>query len=73
LQVTVQAAEQQTFWAQTPLEQSVLAVQVAPFGRFVQTPPEQTLGATQSVSTVQVVLQAPLPQVNGSQADVDTV
>jgi hypothetical protein len=73
LQVAVQAAEQQIPWAQTPLEQSVLAVQVAPFGRLVQTPPEQTLGATQSVSTVQVVLQAPLSQVKGSHAEVVAV
>ena len=69
LQVAVHAVAQQIPCAQIPFAQSVLAVQVAPFGRLVQTLPMQTLGETQSVSAVQDVLQAPVPQVNGSQAD----
>jgi hypothetical protein len=73
LQVPVQAAEQQIPCAQTLLAQSPAAVQVAPLGRLVQAPPEQTLGATQSVSTVQVVRQAPVPQTYGEQDEVATV
>jgi hypothetical protein len=73
LQVAVQVVEQQNPWAQTLLEQSVPAVQVAPFARFVQAPVVQTLGLTQSASTVHEVLQAPVPQVKGSQGDVATV
>ena len=73
LQVAVQVVAQQIPWAQMPLAQSVFAVQVAPLGRFVQTPVEQTFGDTQSVSTVHVVLQAPVPQVNGSHIDVVAV
>jgi hypothetical protein len=70
LQVAVQAAEQQTLCAQMPLAQSVAAAQAAPLGRFVQTPPEQMLGDTQSPSTVQVVRQAPVPHTKGSHRDV---
>ena len=69
LHVAVQAVAQQIPCAQIPFAQSVLAVQVAPFGRLVQTFDMQTLGETQSVSAVHDVLQAPVPQVNGSQAD----
>jgi hypothetical protein len=63
LQVAVQAVAQQIPCAQIPFAQSVLAVQVAPFGRLVQTLPMQTLGERQSVSAVHEVLQAPGPQV----------
>ena len=73
LHVAVQAVAQQTLCAQMPLAQSVLAVQALPLGRFVQTPVEQMLGDTQSVSTVQVVLHAPVPQPNGSHIDVVAV
>jgi hypothetical protein len=40
---------------------------------LVHTPLEQRLGDTQSVSTVQVVLHAPVPQANGSHMDVVAV
>jgi hypothetical protein len=70
LHVAVQAVAQQTLWAQMALAQSPFAVQAAPLGRFTQTPPEQMFGDAQSVSTVQVVLQAPVPQANGSHIDV---
>ena len=69
LHVAVQAAAQQMPCAQTPFAQSPSAVQAAPLGRFVHTPPEQMLGATQSPSTVHVVRQAPVPQTYGMQLD----
>jgi hypothetical protein len=70
LHVAVQVVAQQMPWAQMPLAQSVPAVQALPFGRFVQAPVEQMLGETQSVSTLQVVLHAPVPHANGSHIDV---
>jgi len=70
LQVAVHAVAQQMFCAQIPLAQSPPAAHDAPLGRLVQTPPMQMLGDTQSVSTVQVVRQAPVPQTNGSHIDV---
>jgi hypothetical protein len=70
LHVAVQVVAQQMFWAQMPLAQSLFAVQAAPLGRFVQTPVEQTLGDTQSVSAVHDVLHAPVPQTNGSHIDI---
>ena len=73
LQVAVHALAQQMFCAQMPLAQSPAAVQATPLGRLVQTPPEQTFGATQSVSTVQVALHAPVPHTNGSHIDVVAV
>jgi hypothetical protein len=69
LHVAVQVVAQQMPWAQMLLAQSLLAVQVAPLGRLVQTPVEQMFGDTQSVSTVQVVLQAPVPHAYGSHID----
>jgi hypothetical protein len=73
LQVPVHAVAQQMLCAQMPLAQSVLAVQDTPLGRLVQTPPAQMFGETQSVSTVQVALQAPAPHTNGSHIDVVAV
>ena len=73
LQVAVQAVAQQMLWAQMPLAQSPFAAQVLPLGRFTQTPMTQTLGDTQSVSTLQLVRQAPVPQTNGSHIDVVAV
>ena len=61
LHIAVQVVAQQTPCAQTLFAQSPSAVQVAPLGRFVHTPPEQMLGATQSPSTVQVLRHAPVP------------
>jgi hypothetical protein len=62
-QVAVHAVAQHTPWAHTALAQSPFAAQVAPLGRLVHTPPEQTSGATQSPSTAQVVRHAPVPQM----------
>jgi hypothetical protein len=73
LHVAVQVVAQQMPCAQMPLAQSLFAVQVAPLGRFVQTPVEQTFGDTQSVSALHDVLQAPVPQPNGSHIDVVAV
>ena len=56
-QVPVQAVAQQTPWAQKPELHSAPVAQVAPRIFFEHVPPLQTLGETQSVSTVQVVLQ----------------
>jgi hypothetical protein len=70
LHVVEHAVAQQTLCAQMPLVQSVAAVQAAPLGRLVQTPPEQMFGDTQSASAVHVALQAPVPHTNGSHIDV---
>ena len=56
-QVPVQAVAQHTPCAQNPELHSTEVAQVAPSGFFEQVPPLQTLGDTQSVSAVQVVLQ----------------
>ena len=55
--VPVQAVAQQTPWAQKPELHSAPVAQVAPRIFFEHVPPLQTLGETQSVSAVQVVLQ----------------
>jgi len=73
LQVAVQVVAQQMFCAQMPLAQSPFAPQVLPLGRFTQTPMTQTLGDTQSVSTLQVLRHAPVPHTNGSHIDVVAV
>jgi hypothetical protein len=70
LQVAVQVVAQQMLCAQMPLAQSPFAAQLLPLGRFTQTPMTQTLGETQSVSTLQVLRQAPVPHTNGSHIDV---
>jgi hypothetical protein len=63
-QAPVQAVRQQVPCSQNPLEHSAVVVQVAPFGFLPQLPPVQTLGATQSVSAVQLTKQLPLgPQL----------
>ena len=67
------AVAQQMPCAQTLFAQSPSAVQVAPLGRLVHTPPEQMLGATQSPSTVHVVRHAPVPQMYGMQLDAVAV
>jgi hypothetical protein len=72
-QVPVQAALQQTPCAQKLELHWALLAQAAAAAFLVQLPPLQVNGATQSVSAVQVVLQAPLPQTYGSHADVVTV
>jgi hypothetical protein len=56
-QVPVQAVAQQTPCAQKPELHSTAVEQAVPSGFFEQVPPLQTLGATQSVSAMQVVLQ----------------
>jgi hypothetical protein len=61
-QVPVQAVAQQTPCWQKALAHSVAPAQAVPFAFLVQTPPMQTLGLTQSPSTVQVVRQTPVPQ-----------
>jgi len=68
-QVVLQTLAQQMFCAQMLFAQSPFAVQVAPLGRRVQTPPEQMLGARQSPFTVHVVRHAPVPQTYGVQLD----
>ena len=65
-----QAELQQTPWAQNPLTHSGPLPQATPICFLAQLPPMQVNGATQSVSTVQVVLQAPDPQAYGSHIDV---
>jgi hypothetical protein len=72
-QVPEQAALQQKPCAQNPDVHWAPAVHAAPMAFVVQLPPLQVNGETQSVSAVQVVLHAPVPQTNGSQAEVDTV
>jgi hypothetical protein len=56
-QVPVQAVAQHTPWAQKPELHSDAVVHVTPSAFFEQVPPLQTLGDTQSPSTVQLVLQ----------------
>ena len=58
-QAPEQAVRQQVPCSQKPLEHSVAPAQVAPLGFLPQLPPVQTLGATQSLSVVQVTRQAP--------------
>jgi hypothetical protein len=62
--VPVQALAQQTFCAQKPEPHEGPVAQAWPLGKRPQVPAVQTLGATQSVSEAQVVLQAPVaPQI----------
>jgi hypothetical protein len=71
LHVVLQAVAQQTPCAQKVLAHSALAAQAVPFAFLVQTLAMHTLGAAQSVSTVQVVRQALLvPHAKGSHGDV---
>ena len=72
-QVPAHAALQHTPCAQNPDVHCALVVQAAPVTFFVQLPPLQVNGETQSVSAVQVVLHAPVPHAYGSQAEVVTV
>jgi hypothetical protein len=65
MQLVPQAVLQQMPSTQKPLWQSVGAPQLAPGGSSPQVPPAQTLGGAQSMSTVQVVLQAAMPHRNG--------
>jgi hypothetical protein len=69
-QVPAQAALQQKPWAQKLEAHSVPAAQAVPMAFLPQVPPLQTLGDAQSALLVQVVLHAPVPQANGSHADV---
>ena len=73
LQVVLHTVAQQMFCAQMPLAQSPSALQATPFGRLVQTPFEQMLGAVQSPSAVHVVRHIPVPQTYGAQLDAATV
>jgi hypothetical protein len=66
-QVAVHAVAQHTPCAQMPLAQSVAAAQLWPFGRLTHTPPEHTLGARQSPSTVHVTRHALPLHTYGSQ------
>jgi hypothetical protein len=61
-QVPVQAVVQQTDCWQKPLAHSADTEQATPGGFFVHAPPTQTLGATQSASTVHDPLQVDPPQ-----------
>jgi hypothetical protein len=62
--VPLQLEAQQTPCWQMPDAHSVPAAQVPPSGFFEQTPPLQTLGATQSVLLEQRVRHSPLvPQL----------
>lgn len=65
-QVPAQAVTQQKPWAQNPELHSAAAAQAAPIGFLPQLPEMQVLGATQSALEAHVVLQAPVPQTNGS-------
>jgi hypothetical protein len=66
MHVPVQAVSQQKPCAQKPDWQDAAAVQAAPGGSLPQLPLVQTLGETQSVLLVHVVLHAAVAQVNGS-------
>jgi hypothetical protein len=72
-QVGQVALPQQTPSVQAPLMHWAAAVQTCPLGLSAQLlvapEPWQVNGATQSVSTVQAVLQAPPPQTYGEQLD----
>ena len=68
-----QAALQQKPWAQNPDVHSAAAAQDAPRAFLVQLPPLHEKGERQSALLLQVVLQAPVPQTYGSQAEVVTV
>ena len=68
-QVPPQAVMQQTPCAQLPDRHSPPAPQVTPMSFLAQLPPMQVNGETQSAFTVQVVLQAPVPQAYGSHID----
>ena len=58
-QIPTQAVAQQTPCSQNPELHSPAAPHVAPIGFLPQLPPVQTLGATQSLSVVQVTRHAP--------------
>ncbi len=67
-QAPVHAVRQQVPCSQKPLAHSAVVVHIAPFGFLPQLPPVQTLGATQSVSAVQLTRQLPLgPQLYAPQ------
>jgi len=72
-QVPVQAALQHTPCAQNPDVHCAPVEQAAPVAFLVQLPLLQLNGDRQSVSAMQVVLHAPVPQTYGSQAEVLTV
>ncbi len=70
-QVPVQAELQQTFWAQNVELHSAFCAHEAPIGFLPQLlAASQLLGARQSALLAQVVLQAPVPQRNGSQGAI---
>ena len=60
-QVPAQAVAQQIPCSQKPVMHSDGAPQARPVGFFAQAPATQTLGAVQSASTVQDVLQTLVP------------
>ncbi len=73
-QVPVQAALQQTPWAQKLELHSAAIVQAAPLGSLPQLPLMQVFGAAQSALAVQVVRQAPaVLQAYGSHSVLVTV
>jgi hypothetical protein len=71
--VPAHAALQQKPCAQNPDRHWVAVAHAAPWAFLVQLPPLQVNGATQSVSAVQVVLQADVPHANGSHAELVAV
>jgi hypothetical protein len=71
--VPAHAALQQKPCAQNPDVHWFPAVQAAPIALVVQLPPLQVNGAAQSVSAVQVVLHALVPQTYGLHEEVVTV
>jgi hypothetical protein len=64
-----QGVPQQTPWAQMVLLHSVPLEQTAAFGLSPQEPPMQEAGMAQSLSELQVALQALAAQANGKQED----
>jgi hypothetical protein len=71
--VPAHAALQQKPCAQNPDRHSPATPQATPSAFFVQVPPLQVNGDTQSALVVQVVLHAPVPQANGSHAELVAV
>ena len=69
MQVPLHGVPQQIPCAQTVLLHSVPLEQTAPFGFSPQEPPMQEAGIAQSLSVLQVALQALVPQANGKQED----
>jgi hypothetical protein len=72
-QVPAQAVAQQMPCSQKPDAHSEAAPQLLPVGFFVQAPATQTLGAVQSASAVQDVLQRLLPHAYAPHDDVVVV